>query len=313
LTYIHPVKRIFIGTVLLVLSPFVYGKTSENTCRLTSDPEAVFFSKQEHPHLALPTFMSGGGTIAQWKASATAAKMPYLEFDSHNNDRRIIFLDSDLRFDRWILALAGASGSAPLKEKAETVDMILMDKGGKGAPKIYFREYNMDTGIPRRNPPERMEACYQCHMNGPREIIPEIKGYSGFIAPNANWIESMDSKSMSAKKLAASRIDQFNRRIRSYGYPDWHGAYEPERRFPPMGEALGKSDCTKCHNGEDRGILTPLSKLGEINYKITFEKSMPPSMRKSFSEKEREELLYRMHNDYQDTLNSWMKSHPPCR
>ena len=73
-------------------------------------------------------------------------------------------------------------------------------------------------------------------------------------------------------EFAYNRLMEFNRRLRSYGSPDWDGKIVPENHGPALGRSKA---CTDCHDGKSRGILTVSTSKTQLEKKIYYELSMP--------------------------------------
>ena len=61
---------------------------------------------------------------------------------------------------------------------------------------------------------------------------------------------------------------EFNRRIRSYGGPNWNGRVTPEDHGPMLGKEMG---CTDCHNGQSRAALNVALSHVQLTQKVLHE------------------------------------------
>jgi hypothetical protein len=141
--------------------------------------------------------------------------------------------------------------------------------------RLHFRDYTIehrDTGYTIALHETNNGKCYSCHANGMRQLIARrtpilesrpSRGEAGF----------SEQRGAIDPEFSYQRLMEFNKRIRSYGNPDWDGKIHPENHGPALGQAQG---CLDCHDGKTRGILTVASSHDQVQKKIYLELSMPP-------------------------------------
>jgi hypothetical protein len=198
----------------------------------------------------------------------------YLTHDSAlGGYRTFIFIpDPQGRFDQWML-LNLQNGESTIKK--ETPFSILTvqkaDAAGQRFPRVRlrFRDY---TIVPARPGYKLMlnesnnGKCYSCHTNGVRQLIAR---HTPILEAEPVRGETVSD----TQDFAFRRLMEFNRKLRSYGRPDWGGEVIPENNGPMLGK---EQNCTDCHNGESRAALTVLTSTNQLERKIYHELSMPP-------------------------------------
>lgn len=200
----------------------------------------------------------------------------YLTHDSAiDGFRTFIFIpDPKGRYDKWML-LNLKSGKSTVQEKTQLSVLAVQkeDLDGNRLPKVRlnFRDYMIT-----RNPGLKSYGltlsetgngkCFSCHSDGVRQLIPyHTKVLQAEPVKGEAFPQSQD--------FAFDRLMEFNRRLRSYGTPDWNGNVIPSHLGPTLG--TGQS-CTDCHNGVSRAPLTVFTSMGQIKQKMYQELSMPP-------------------------------------
>ena len=302
--------------IVIIISKSLMAIGKEIPCRLTSYDADVFFERQANSPIKLPSLFNNGGLI-KWKKEADELGIPHVTFNSHLNDflRTLFFIEGN-DADRWVL----------IEHQVMAPAMISMEKRtDQATPKIWFTEYKSSRSG-HWLPKSKGVNCLKCHPNGLREIVPDL-----------------EKVSKAEGEKIKSALNKMNDKIRSYDYSDWHGSYEPERRFPPItGADLPKPmQCIRCHDGNQRGFLSPaqlfpilnveavnevsLKQLyawaekkqgggdGEISWKVLHERTMPPEVEaKKLSSTQRNKILRSLIQTYRKDLALWLKVHPPC-
>ena len=112
--------------------------------------------------------------------------------------------------------------------------------------RVYFFEYERQEGRTIFMPGK--ESCYACHISGPRLV-----------------------RTYDLEKVDTALLEEFNRRLLSYGAANFGKSVDPER----LGPALEDSRCTGCHDGKTRGRLYTMHLLSMAHYVQTL-RTMPP-------------------------------------
>jgi hypothetical protein len=149
-----------------------------------------------------------------------------------------------------------------------------------GAPlarvRLQFRDYAMEPragGLAIEANEDANGKCYSCHPNGVRQLIARrtpvldarpVKGEPAYDPSGA---------APPPPDFAFQRLLEFNRKLRSYGAPDWAGRIRPGDHGPILGAALG---CADCHNGVARSALNLSTSLNQVRQKVRTELTMPP-------------------------------------
>jgi hypothetical protein len=152
-------------------------------------------------------------------------------------------------YDQWFL-------------RDQTRDLNAVMAIQRETKRVYFFEYRLQAGKTVFVPGK--ESCYACHVSGPRLI-----------------------RTYDLPKVDRSRLDEFNRRLLSYGACDFGGTVDPDR----LGKTVSDARCAGCHDGKTRGKLYPLHLLTMANYVETL-KAMPPAS--PLAEDEAQMLLARV-------------------
>ena len=193
--------------------------------------------------------------------------------------RTFVFIpDVEERFDQWLL-LNLQEGKMAIKLNTPLSILVVQkkDKWGRKLSRIrlHFRDYTIvpaATGFKLHLHEENNGKCYSCHTNGVRQLIPRVtpalqaspvKGESGYEqAPRS-----------SDQGFAYQRLKEFNRKLRSYGNPDWTGQIIPDDYGPPLGKNQG---CMNCHDGVSRTTLNMATSITQLQKKVYYQLSMPP-------------------------------------
>jgi hypothetical protein len=272
---------------------------------------------------------------ARVEAAARKNGFKYLTHDSGlGGTRTFIYIpDPDGRYDRWML-LNLADSDAGVKQNTPLSILAVQKKDGSGRPlekvKLHFRDYTIEQ-VPHRPGSYKLSLfeenngkCFSCHANGVRQLI----------ARRTPVLEAMpvEGEAVSdTSDFAFNRLNEFNRRLRSYGSPDWDGMIDPRANGPALGKKQG---CMDCHDGVSRGLLSVFTSKPQLEQKMYHELAMPPDTdlprlieRKElkapdFSQDEAAALkeAYGMHaalvHDYEDSrlpaLRDWLLE-TPCR
>jgi hypothetical protein len=204
----------------------------------------------------------------------------YLTHDSAIDGIRTFVLNPDPkgRYDQWLLLnlKAGKSALASTTMPLSVLTVQKADASGRRLSKVrlHFRDYTInDESRPYtlENNESGNGKCYACHASGVRQLIARrtpvlegkpARGETGFDEAGVN----------PPKDFAFSRLMEFNRRLRSYGQPDWDGKILPEDHGPVLGKAQG---CTDCHDGKSRGVLNMSTSVSQVEKKVLAELGMP--------------------------------------
>jgi hypothetical protein len=142
--------------------------------------------------------------------------------------------------------------------------------------RLHFRDYTIEhreSGYTVNLHETNNGKCYSCHANGMRQLIARrtpilqskpSRGEPGFKEQDDGPADP---------EFSFQRLMELNKKIRSYGNPDWNGMIHPENHGPALGQAQG---CIDCHDGKTRGILTVATSHDQVQKKILLELSMPP-------------------------------------
>jgi hypothetical protein len=216
------------------------------------------------------------------EAVARRSGWRYLTHDSAIEGVRTFILVPDPagRFDLWIL-LNLPNNASMIDSKMPLSVLAVQKKTSAGSPlkkvRLYFRDYLVRVdGAGHYGIATNYSAngkCYSCHPNGVRQLIARrthvlealpVKGEPGYDPSVAK---------QASDDFALQRLHEFNRKLRSYGSPDWTGQIRPEDHGPMLGAAEG---CTDCHDGVSRAALNLSTSMRQIAQKMLFELSMPP-------------------------------------
>lgn len=205
----------------------------------------------------------------------------YLEHDSGIDDTRTFVLvpDSRGRFDQWfLLNLQPGQSLVQVHQPLSILVVQKKDAAGNVLPKVrlHFRDYTIAArghSYHLALDETKNGKCYSCHTNGVRQLIPRItpvlearpvRGEPGYDENGTGPVPP---------DFALHRLQEFNRRLRSYGNPDWRGDIEPGDFGPPLGKAQG---CIDCHDGASRAALNMATSLRQLEKKVYYQLSMPP-------------------------------------
>jgi hypothetical protein len=208
--------------------------------------------------------------------------LKYLTHDSAlGGYRTFIFIpDPQDRFDKWML-LNLKSGESTIKKKTPLSVLVVLKADAQGhrlaKPRLYFRDYTITplrSGYQISVNQENNGKCYSCHSNGVRQLIArhtpilESEPVKGEVIANA-FVNRIDGP----RDFGFRRLMEFNRKLRSYGTPDWDGMIVPQHNGPMLGR---QQRCTDCHNGESRAALSVFTSTSQLEQKMYHELSMPP-------------------------------------
>jgi hypothetical protein len=214
-----------------------------------------------------------------------AARSNGLEYLTHDSAlggyRTFVFVpDPAGRFDQWML-LNLKNGEAEVSQNTPMSIIVVQKKDAAGRPlprgmRLHFRDYTIekDEGDELTYRLKLHESnngkCYACHANGVRQLIPR----------RTPILESKPSRGEASDDagngdFAYQRLIEFNKRLRSYGSPDWDGTITPADHGPALGKAMG---CVECHDGKTRGILNGSFSHDQLRRKLFSELSMSPDL-----------------------------------
>lgn len=205
----------------------------------------------------------------------------YLDHDSGIDETRTFVLVPDPRgrFDQWfLLNLQRGKSTIQTHQPLSILVVQKKDAAGNVLPKVrlHFRDYTIAAsghGYRLALDETKNGKCYSCHTNGVRQLIPRItpvlearpvRGEPGYDESGTGPVP---------ENFALHRLQEFNRRLRSYGNPDWMGDIRPEDFGPPLGKAQG---CIDCHDGTSRAALNIATSLRQLEKKVYYQLSMPP-------------------------------------
>jgi len=205
----------------------------------------------------------------------------YLDHDSGIDETRTFVLVPDPlgRFDQWfLLNLQHGQNTVQVNQPLSILVVQKKDAAGNALPKVrlHFRDYTIASsghGYRVALDETKNGKCYSCHTNGVRQLIPRITpvlearpvhGEAGYDENGTGPVPA---------DFALHRLQEFNRRLRSYGNPDWRGDIEPGDFGPPLGKNQG---CTDCHDGVSRAALNMATSLRQLEKKVYYQLSMPP-------------------------------------
>lgn len=269
--------RRFVHTWLAQHDQDSYGFTVKNPVYLaqqeTADKPAGMMQPPQAILEALPTRQ-------KVEEAARNAGLKYLTHDSGLAGIRTFVLNADPvgRYDQWLLLnLPDLKSDVAEAEPMSVLVVQKKDLSGHRLAKVrlHFRDYFLE-----RTPGGKFEArlhessdgkCFSCHANGVRQLIErrtpvlEAKPVRGEKA----YGESGDRV---PKDFAYHRLLELNRRLRSYGSPDWDGKIILSDLGPALGAAQG---CVDCHDGKSRGKLTVFTSTSTLQQKMVHELNMP--------------------------------------
>jgi hypothetical protein len=214
---------------------------------------------------------------AKIEQTARVQGWPYLTHDSCFGEIRtfVTVADPDDRFEQWMLV--GLDAAATLVEDGSILSFIGVQKRDTLGQKLervrlHFRDYSVSSGGSWSLvlPQEHTGKCFACHGSGMRLLIPT----HGTVVASAPVRGEPGYGTDGPADFGFQRLSELNRRLLSYGLPDWNGSVEPADHGPPLGESLG---CTACHNGLVRGVLTVFTDEETLKRKIVDELSMRSS------------------------------------
>ena len=232
-----------------------------------------------------PEIISALPLRSQVEKTARENGLAYLTHDSALGGIRTYIFNPDPegRFDQWVLLNLQKGG--PGIDKATPVSVVGVERrDATGKPldhvKVEFRDYTLlkDKGGKYRLTLNESNngKCYSCHANGVRQLIARhtpvldalpVKGDPGF-----NQDEKQDSGHNT--EFAYQRLLAFNRRLRSYGGPNWDGNIIVSDHGPVLG---AKQGCVECHNGDTRGTLNISTSTSQLKRRIFEDLTMPPT------------------------------------
>jgi len=185
--------------------------------------------------------------------------------------------DPNGRYDQWLLLnLKEHSTQTSTKMPVSVLSVEKKDAKGNAYPRVrlHFRDYDV---LKNKDHVELVlkeqgnGKCYACHASGVRQLIarrtPELEG-----KPILGEIGYRETGADAPKDFGFRRLMEFNRRLRSYGQPDWTGFIDPKDHGPVIGK---KQSCTDCHDGKSRGVLNISTSTDQLTKKIFAELSMP--------------------------------------
>ena len=188
--------------------------------------------------------------------------------------------DAKGRFDQWILL--------NLKSDLKTVDtgvpmsfIGVQKQDGLGnhlsKVRLNFRDYFMEPSTGNAFKLETFAdsngKCYSCHVSGMRKLMLVDRQQFVMSASPVKGDSNYDPSSASPPDIGHQRWEQFNKKLMSYGLPDWDGTINVTDHGPALGQAQG---CINCHDGVDRGFLTVETSSNQIDQKVWQELAMPP-------------------------------------
>lgn len=251
-------------------------------------PNREYFRLQETPDKPpgmmdpAPAIIAALPSRERVEAVARQAGLKYLTHDSALGGIRTFVLTSDPagRWDQWLL-LNLQTGDSQITESTPVSVLTVQKADAAGHPlpavRLHFRDYFVSRLPNGKYKSElRLEAngkCFSCHANGVRQLIArrtetlQAEPVAGETDFSGNPVRSKPAD------FAFARLMEFNKRLRSYGSPDWDGKIDPHDFGPALGRTQG---CVDCHDGKSRGILTVASSASQLKQKLIDELSMPP-------------------------------------
>lgn len=215
------------------------------------------------------------------EAAARRNGWKYLIHDSAISGARIFVVVPDPRgrFDQWLVFNLVENGQSVTTTMPLSV-LAVQKQEADGRPlamvRLHFRDYGIRKDKHGGFKIELFEAsngkCYGCHPSGVRRLIPRrtpstsaqpVRGETGYEARG----------NRGSGDVGYARLLEFNKRLQSYGLPDWQGTVDPAAHGPALGEEQG---CTECHDGKTRGMLTVSTSISQLKRKVLVELSMPP-------------------------------------
>lgn len=270
-----------------IFTPVWMRQHDDSSYGFAVDNEA-YFAAQEAPDKP-PGMMKIPGIIEaalpdrkKVEEAARKAGLKYLTHDSALEGFRTFIFNPDPagRFDQWML-LNLQSGEEKVRPDAPLSILTVQKKDAAGQVlprvKLHFRDYTIvplpETGrFQLHLHVENNGKCYACHSNGVRQLI----------AGRTPITEALPVQGEAAdgdlKDFGYRRLQEFNRKLRSYGSPDWDWMIIQKDNGPMLGKAQG---CMDCHNGVSRNPLWVLTSMAQVKQKEVNELSMPPDPRVS--------------------------------
>ena len=187
--------------------------------------------------------------------------------------------DAKERFDQWLLInitpdLKKIDPDLPIS----FIGVQKQDALGHRLEKVRlnFRDYfpiQSENGYKLQIYSDSNGKCYSCHNSGMRKLMLVDRQPYVMSANPVKGDADYDPSVLTPAEIGKRRWREFNRKLMSYGLPDWDGTIHVEDHGPALGEKQG---CIDCHNGVDRGILTIETSNSQIDQKIWKELAMPP-------------------------------------
>ncbi|MCX6129894.1 MAG: hypothetical protein NTX25_12645, partial [Proteobacteria bacterium] len=177
-------------------------------------------------------------------------------------------------FDQWLLL--NLNDESPDLKDGTPLSVLTVQKRDRAGQvlkkiKVHFRDYQIAHDKRNRYTLELDQSangkCYACHSNGVRELIAR---HTPVLQAEPLPNEMLYSK---PQDFAYQRLLEFNRRLRSYGSPDWDHKIHRDDHGPILGAEQG---CTDCHNNQSRGSLSVSTSPAQIKRKILEDLTMPP-------------------------------------
>ncbi|MEO5969218.1 MAG: hypothetical protein ABIQ95_04760 [Bdellovibrionia bacterium] len=259
-----------------------YGFTVDNHTYL-SEQEA----KDKPTGMMIPPKAIVAALPNRKKVEAAARKngWKYLTHDSALGGVRTFVFIPDVadRFDQWLLLnLQEGSSSVSAGAPMSLLTVQKKDRAGNflAEVRLHFRDYTLQSkakGYGFALNEENNGKCFSCHSNGVRQLIPRktpvLEGQP--VLGEKEFVEktSRQSQFPVPAEFPFQRLLEFNRKLRSYGTPNWDGKVLPENHGPALGKDQG---CLDCHDGKTRGTLTVITSSNQLEQKILHELSMPP-------------------------------------
>ena len=268
---------------------YMYSSVMKNDEYIASQPKGVLELPKEFQN-------ASNGLPSNWEDIAKKNGWKWVLFHSDTaNEPRLVFYIPGEKYDRMLVYYSfntkDTSPSSWVGLQMQAVQRKTDDGKVPELLKYYFKSWEFSRVFRKPEVAHTGGRCVQCHISGPRAIIP------------------INKPAFETRMGGVQNIEEFNRLIVQKGELDYSPYYNM-KAFPKHLQ-IG-SDCVQCHDGKDRQSLAfsvdsyGQFELEKIHRKVVREESMPMELYESLNQTDRLNITRSIASEYKRKLQDWV-------